>query len=185
VIPPLVRTERLLLRPWRREDAAALHPILAANQEHLQGWIPAHVADVAPVAALAQRLDQFGADFAAGRSFRYAVWTANGDALLGEVDLFVRDAERRVPLGAGDRVEIGYWLDAAATGHGFATEAAVALLAVADAIPGLSRVEIRCDVNNSASAAIPQRLGFSAETGVDEMQVWVRVTHSVPGSATV
>jgi RimJ/RimL family protein N-acetyltransferase len=133
---------------------------------------------VAPVEELAQRLDQFGADFAAGRAFRYAVWSADSAALLGEVDLFVRDAERRVPWGAGDRVEIGYWLDAAVTGHGFATEAAVALVAVADAMPGLARVEIRCDVNNVASAAIPQRLGFSAETCVDGMQVWMRVPRS-------
>jgi RimJ/RimL family protein N-acetyltransferase len=81
-------------------------------------------------------------------------------------------------------VEIGYWLDAAATGHGFASEAAAALLDVADAMPGISRVEIRCDVNNTASAAIPRRLGFCEETCTDGTQVWVRLKLGTPHEET-
>jgi RimJ/RimL family protein N-acetyltransferase len=102
--------------------------------------------------------------------------------LLGEVALFPRAADGRVPFTAADRVELGYWLRADETGHGLVTEAARAALNLASHIPRFSRVEIRCDARNGASAAVPVRLGFTlldtvAETGTDgvhrEMQLWV------------
>ena len=42
--PNDIRTARLLLRPWRAEDAASLLPVLEANRSHLGPWIPARVA---------------------------------------------------------------------------------------------------------------------------------------------
>lgn len=128
LIPATLRTARMLLRPWDAADAPALQPVLAANVGHLSPWIPAHVATPAPLPALAERLAGFAADFAAGRAYRYALLTPDGAQLLGEADLFPRAAVGRVPLSAADHVELGYWLDAAATGRGLATEATRALL---------------------------------------------------------
>lgn len=171
-VPATLRTPRLLLRPWTADDAEALGPVLAANVAHLAPWIPAHVATPVPLPALRERLAGFAADFAAGRAYRWALLTLDGAQLLGEADLFPRDAGGRVPLPAADRAELGYWLDAAATRHGIATEATRALLDVASLLPGMSHAEIRCDARNAPSAAVPRRLGFQLATVEAGYQVW-------------
>lgn len=172
LVPTTLRTARLLLRPWAAADAAALQPVLEANVAHLGPWIPAHVATPAPLPELAERLAGFAADFAAGRAYRYALLAPDGSRVLGEADLFPRAAGGRVPLPAADRAELGYWLDAAATGQGLATEAARALLDVAATLPGLTHAEIRCGVDNGPSAAVPRRLGFHLAGVEEEAQVW-------------
>ena len=168
----MLRTARMLLRPWGAADAVLLEPVLAANVAHLAPWIPAHVATPLPASALAERLRGFAEDFSAGRAYRYALLTADERRLLGEADLFPRSANGRVLLGEADRLEIGYWLDAAATGQGLATEAARALLDVAATVPGISHVEIHCDAANAPSAAVPRRLGFALARVDGTLQVW-------------
>jgi len=177
--PTQIHTRRLLIRPWRQDDAEQLLPILEANRAHLGPWIPRHVAEPIPRPELETRLSGFAADFAAARSFRYALLTPDESAILGEVDLLPRTALGRVPYAEADRGEIGYWLRADHTGKGYATEAASALTAAALALPHIDHVEIRCDPRNAASAAIPQRLGYRlAETLVNEdgrdTMVWRR-----------
>lgn len=171
-VPPTLRTARLLLRPWDAADAARLLPVLEANAAHLAPWIPAHVATPVPLPELAARLAGFAADFAAGRAWRYALLTPDGNRILGEVDLFPRAASGRVPYVEADHAEVGYWLDSAATGRGLALEAARAMLSVAATLPGLSHVEIRCDAANVASARVPERLGFE-RVGVESGdEIW-------------
>ena len=171
-VPTTLRTARLLLRPWSPTDAAALYPMLVANVAHLGPWIPAHVATPVPVPQLGERLAGFAADFAADRAYRYALLTPDGTQLCGEADLFPRAAVGRVTIEAADRVELGYWLDAAVTGQGLATEATSALLAVAATLPGMTHAEIRCDVANASSAAVPRRLGFHLAAVEANLQIW-------------
>ncbi|MGI8510212.1 MAG: GNAT family N-acetyltransferase [Gemmatimonadaceae bacterium] len=160
-VPARLRTARLLLRPWRAEDAASLRPVLESNQAHLGPWIPARVAQPAPLQALAKRLAGFADDFTAAREWRYGMFTPDEAAVIGEVGLYPRDPHGRVPFTAADRVELGYWLRQDRTGQGLVTEAAQALLAVVRALPSLAHAEIRCDARNAPSAAVPQRLGFA------------------------
>jgi RimJ/RimL family protein N-acetyltransferase len=137
-----------------------LLPVLAANVHHLGDWIPEHVAAPAPLGDLERRLAGFAEDFHSGRCWRYALFSLDRTDLLGELSLFPRSAEGRVEAAAADRLEIGYWLRSDATGKGYATEAARAMLELALTVPGMLRVEIHCDARNVASAAVPQRLGF-------------------------
>ncbi len=162
--PAEIYTDRLFLRSWRAADAARLLPILVANVDHLGSWIPAHVAAPAPIEDLELRLAGFAADFEARRSWRYAILSPDGQEVFGEVDLFPRSAEGRVGIRAADRVEIGYWLRRDVTGKGLATEAARAMLDVSRNLPGIGLVEIHCNPRNTASAAVPRRLGFHLVT---------------------
>jgi RimJ/RimL family protein N-acetyltransferase len=176
-VPAEIRTERLLLRPWRGDDAPALLPILEQNREHLGPWIPARVAEPAPPIALRERLDGFAGEFEADREWRYAVLLSDESALLGEMGLFPRSATSRVQFDDADRVELGYWLRRDHTGNGYVIEAARALLAVARSFPRFTHAEIRCDARNLASVAIPRRLGFVHSDSVMrdggvELQVW-------------
>ena len=155
-----------MLRRWRVGDAVELEPILAANVEHLCDWIPRRVSTPASVDRLSERLSEFSAAFDATREWRYAIFTADPRRLLGEVSLFPRVASTRVPFADADRVEIGYWLRADATGHGYATEAARAAADLALSLPSISHLTIQCDERNEASAAVPRRLGFSLASTV-------------------
>lgn len=177
-VPATLRTTRLLLQPWTPADAPALHPILVANQALLGAWIPADVSRAVPLPELVIRLAGFATDFAAARAYRYALRTAADMSLCGEVALFPRAATGRVPLWAADHVELGYWLDAAVTGRGLATEAAGALLEVAATLPGMTHAEIRCDAANTPSAAVPQRLGFHLAAIDGDLQVWRLSLHA-------
>ena len=179
-IPAEILTARLVLRPWRAEDAYELHPILEANYERMSPWIPARIATPGTVPALASRLEGLAADFAAGREWRYAITRREDDRLLGELSLFARSSTGRVLLADADRAEIGYWIRGDAEGRGYVAEAARAVIAAASDVPRFRRIEIFCDERNTASAAIPRRLGFvlsdtrSEHAGAEthRIQVW-------------
>jgi ribosomal-protein-serine acetyltransferase len=180
LLPVELRTERLILRPWRVTDAAALAPILAANVDHLTGWIPARIATPAPVEILASRLSEFATAFDSGREWRYAIFSADGE-LLGELSLFPRSDAGRVAFTDADRIELGYWLRRDATGNGYATEATRAAADLASALPGVNRLTIICDGRNEASAAVPRRLGFhlasrAADPSGRVLQIWELAT---------
>ena len=159
-VPCDLRSERLYFRPWQKADAVLLLPVLEANVDHLGEWIPAHVSAPAPLDELELRLAGFADDFQAGRNWRFGIFSADRSAVLGEVSLFPRSAEGRVDFASADRLEIGYWLRRDVTGRGYATEATRAVLGFAIAMPRISTIEIHCDPGNTASAAVPRRLGF-------------------------
>jgi RimJ/RimL family protein N-acetyltransferase len=166
IAPYEFHTDRLVIRRWQLGDAVELAPVLAANVDHLAPWIPWRVAEPLPATQLTTRLEEFGAAFDADREWRYAILDSGAGRILGDVALFPRNATGRVPFDSADHVEMGYWLRADATGRGYATEAAAGALDIARALPAISRVLIRCDERNVASAAIPRRLGFRLVTTV-------------------
>ena len=171
LVPAELRTARLVLRRWRPDDAPRLHAALAPSVAHLAPWIPWAVAEPSPVPELEQRLARFAASFDEAREWLWGIFTIDGGALVGGIGLHPRDALGRVPFAAADRVEMGYWLHVDATGQGYATEAAAAVLATARALPHVSHVEIRCDARNAPSAAIPRRLGFHHTRTLDQPSV--------------
>lgn len=68
-------------------------------------------------------------------------------------------------IGLHDRIgpaalEITYWCRVTHVGHGVITRSATVLTEIAFSLPGIDRVEIRCDAANLRSAAVPRRLGY-------------------------
>jgi len=72
-------------------------------------------------------------------------------------------------IGAGGidrnarKVEIGYWLAKEYEGKGLMTRAGKALVAYLFETAALNRLDIRCDVRNTRSRALAERLGFMHE----------------------
>lgn len=119
------------------------------------------------VEAKIERLRRFRGAFDLGQDFVYGIFDPTETAVLGGTGLHTR-------AGEGAR-EIGYWIHVAHVRKGYATEAAMALTRVAFEIDGVERVEIKCDPRNTASAMVPERIGFGLESirkrgalGVDE-----------------
>lgn len=150
-----IETPRLRLRSWTPDDAGPLGDVLAKSRGQLARWTPWVLEESDTPDALRARLERYALSFSAGIEWRYALVARGGDAaIVGGASLHPR-------VGPG-AIEIGYWLATAATGLGFATEAAAALTAEALRMPGIERVEIRCDPANGASMRIPERLGYRA-----------------------
>lgn len=91
-----------------------------------------------------------------GQALTLGVRVLNDEQLLGDVVLFFHSREH----AAG---EIGYVFHPDSAGHGFATEACSAVLALAFGQLGLHRVIARLDARNDASARLAARLGMRQE----------------------
>lgn len=152
-----IRTERLLLRPWRVADAPAVRDALDASDAHLRPWIPfmkREPQDLAGTRAWVQaRIDWF----AAGTHYCYGVFLPDAGTLLGEVMLLGRGGEDAPDT---KQLEIGYWIDVRHVGHGYATEAAEAMVARGFGPHACDRLTMVCDPRNIASIRVPTKLGF-------------------------
>lgn len=157
--PARLVTARLVVRAWQPEDAPLMREAIDASLAHLRPWMPWAVHEPLALEATIALLERFRDDFAAGRDFPYGIFTRDEREVLGGTGLHPR-------IGP-DAIEIGYWLRETATRRGYATEAVEALTRVALEDLGLSRVEIRCDPRNSASAAVPRRLGYRHVTTLE------------------
>lgn len=153
--PYRVETDRLLLRCWSPEDAQALRAVLDESGDHLRPWIPLMKDEPRTLAQTAEWLRGARASFDRDVAWHYAVLDRSEGALLGGNML-----NPRVGPGA---LEVGYWTRAGFTGQGLAGEATRAMIRVAFEIHAVDRVEIHCSPENRASAAIPEKLGFTHE----------------------
>ena len=154
--PVVIRTARLLVRSWQPGDGPLLKRAIDANLAHLRPWMPWAHDEPSSSEAVEARVVDFADRFARGEDWIYGLFSPDGQRVLGGSGLHPR-------IGASG-LEIGYWLDAAHTGRGLASEAAAALTRAAFALPHVDHVEIRCDPRNLPSAAVPRRLGFRSAT---------------------
>ncbi len=159
-LPERIETERLLLQRHTVGDAPALKAVIDANIEHLQAWMPWAMQEPSPLSVIEERVEKFAASFNRTESWGYEIRRANHSAIIGACGLHAE-------IGP-NALEMGYWLDARETGHGYATEATAALIVAAFATRVVDRIEIRCDPANLASAAVPRRLGFTYITTLEK-----------------
>ncbi|MBP6444773.1 MAG: GNAT family N-acetyltransferase [Gemmatimonadales bacterium] len=151
--PERIATDRLLLRCWRPEDAPLLKATVDANLAHLQQWMPWAMEEPSPLEVVTAKLTKFAENFHAGTEWIYAIFTPDEQRVLGGTGLHLRQAP--------GVIEIGYWIDQEHTRRGLATEVTRTLTAIAFTDPGTEVVEVRCNPLNTASARVPERLGFT------------------------
>jgi RimJ/RimL family protein N-acetyltransferase len=150
-----IETRRLVLRCWSPGDASILKAAIEASLERLLPWMDWARNEPESVEAKTEKLRQFRGEFDLGRDFIYGIFSRDEKEVFGGTGLHTR-------LGEGVR-EIGYWIHKEQTRQGLATEAAAALTKVAFEIDKVDRVEIHCDPNNTASLAVPRKLGYVHE----------------------
>jgi RimJ/RimL family protein N-acetyltransferase len=144
----LLSTERLVLRPVTTDDHAA---VLA---HWTQPDVRRFLFDGAALSGVevAETIDESIGDFAA-RGF--GVWLIE----LGSATGLIGTAGLR-PLGSSG-LEIFYSLAPGAWGHGYATEAARAVVEYGLGPLGLPEVLAEVDEGNAASVAVVRRLGMT------------------------
>jgi RimJ/RimL family protein N-acetyltransferase len=152
--PYRIVSERLLLRCYDPADAPLLKDAVDSSLDHLRPWMPWAQAPISLDEQVALLRDM-RAKFDLGQEAIYGVFSPDGSEVVGGAGLHPRVA----PGG----LEIGYWIRASRTGAGLATEAAAVLTHVAIEVCGVDRVEIHVDPENSASLAVPRKLGYREE----------------------
>jgi len=88
-------------------------------------------------------------------------WDAPPWSERARAERFITACQKMAEEGSGAR--LGYCLSDAAWGHGYATEAARALLQWAFDTLDLNRVQAETDTRNAASARVLEKLGFVRE----------------------
>jgi RimJ/RimL family protein N-acetyltransferase len=150
-----IETKRLVVRCYHPSDAPLLAESVTESLEHLRPWMPWVYNEPEPIEEKVQRLKLFRGNFDLGQNFTYGIFNPDETKLIGGTGLHTRLGE--------NELEIGYWIHKDYINQGLVTEATAALVKVAFEIIHVHRLEIHCDPENFASAAIPRKLGFTNE----------------------
>lgn len=141
----VLQTPRLRLRPFQLNDAPALFTL---GQDPAVAQFSLHYPNEA---AAVQNL----ADYWMGAPLgKWAVTLADG-SFIGAIELHEDEVNRKA--------ELGYVFDHRYWGHGYATEAARALLDLCFNTMQLTSVFAMYDSRNSRSGALCQRLGMHVD----------------------
>jgi RimJ/RimL family protein N-acetyltransferase len=148
----VIRTERLVVRPFEPGDLEALHDMRSREEVVRFLYEPPSTLEV-DRARLARRMG----------NVRFAI-TGDGiglaavrdEAVVGDYSLFLLSAEHR-------QAEIGFVVHPDHQGRGYATEAAAALLELAFDGFGMHRVIGRLEARNTPSARVLEKLGMRRE----------------------
>ncbi len=157
--PAFIRTARLTLRPISEADAVAIYRGFAgrAKATRLMNF-PRH---------LNPSITQAWAESCEGRwqkgtAFAYMIVLDATSQNLGSIELALNKGE----------AALGYILSEPFWGHGFATEAARALVTWAMMQPDLSRISATCHPDNIASIRVIEKAGLQFETRMEDAIAW-------------
>jgi ribosomal-protein-alanine N-acetyltransferase len=149
---PTLHTARLRLRPFTDADAALLFA-LHSNRHVMRYWDSPPWTERARAERFLARCQKLADE---GSGARVAVDRACDGAFVGWCALADWNPEYR-------SASLGYCLDEAMWGHGYATEASRALLQWAFDTLDLNRVQAEADTRNVASRRVLEKNGFVHE----------------------
>ncbi len=151
-VQPELRTSRLVLRPFTRDDAALVESRVSDRR----------IADTTlsiphpyPPGAAEIWIDSHVTAWNAGTGATYAAALADHATVVGAVSLALSPDDATA--------ELGYWIAVPYWNRGFCTEASSALLDLAFGQLRINRVQARHLTRNPASGRVMQKLGMRPE----------------------
>lgn len=182
--PERIELRDLVLRRWSYGDASAVTWAVRESFEHLHHWME-WTAERPTLESMRTFIDRSVRNWDLGEGFAYAVFDPSESTLLGAIGLHDR-------VGPGGW-EIGYWVHVDHIRRGIASTGAAVVTDILMSLAGTERVEIHCDRNNKASAAVPASLGYRLDRIEDSARdapgksgrqmVWIMHRDAYPGSA--
>jgi len=151
-----LRTERLILRRWKDSD---LEPWAAMNADP---EVREHLGDVMTREQSDASVARFEEEFEARGYGWFAVEIQAAGTFIGFAGL--DDVDEETPLTG---VEIGWRLTRTAWGHGYATEAARAVLAFGFDTLKLDEIVALTTAANHRSQAVMRRIGMTRDPAED------------------
>lgn len=149
---PTITTERLVLRPFRLDDAPEVQRLAGARE----------IADTTlniphpyPDGVAEKWINTHHEEYEKSGSVVWAVTLNNSEQLIGAIGL---TTNREF-----DRAELGYWISQPFWGRGYCTEAAKAALGYGFGQAGLNRIFANHLTRNPASGKVMQKIGMKKE----------------------
>ncbi|MFN8442600.1 MAG: GNAT family protein [Caldilineaceae bacterium] len=155
-LPNQLTTQRLVLRSYQPGDGAAYFKTVRDNRSHLYEFMPPEWLAWQSETDAELWIRYLLAEWQMRRLFLLGMWERETGAYVGET--YLANADWQVPC-----IELGYFLAAAYTGKGYATEAAQAVISFAFEQLQVVRVELQCAADNYASQKVAERCGFQLE----------------------
>ena len=148
---PTLRTDRLMLRPFRVEDATWAEALVSDKEiAKMTSTIPHPYPKGGALSWIASQMREF----ADGKVISFAI-TLDGEG-VGSISLMDIQSDHR-------RVELGYWIGKPFWGNGYATEAVKAVIAFAFEELNLLRVHAWHMTRNPASGRVMEKCGMVRE----------------------
>jgi RimJ/RimL family protein N-acetyltransferase len=142
------------IRPYRLDDAAALHEAAIESVSEVRPFMPWCRPDLTVDAARRWIEAQVSA-FEASQAFEFVILAPAG-RFLGGCGLTQIDEMNH-------RANLGYWVRSSATGHGVATRAIRQLVQWAFNNTALVRLEVVVSTENAASLRVAEKSGALSE----------------------
>ena len=147
-----ISTARLRLEPVEPRLSDGIWEATRASLPELRPWLSwAGTASPEQTRAFTEGALQ---TWEAGTDYPFAV--LEGSEVVGAMGCHRAVLARKIG-------EVGYWLRTDRTGRGYATEATGAVVRWGFEVLGMERMELRAGVDNLASQAVAERLGFRRE----------------------
>jgi ribosomal-protein-alanine N-acetyltransferase len=154
---PVLRTDRIMLRPPEIDDYVAWSTLRRESEDFLKPWEPLWARDHLGSRAFRERVYWAARSIAENKAYPLFIFRDEDGALVGAITL---DNLRRGPAMAAT---VGYWVGARFARQGYMREAlGLAREHVFGALD-LSRLEAACLPENTASRALLERCGFTNE----------------------
>jgi [ribosomal protein S5]-alanine N-acetyltransferase len=145
------------IRPYESGDARALLELRLRNRDFFAPYEPSSVVAAHTIEEQLQMLDAERVEWDNDRRYTFGVFEPGGDALVGQVQL------SHVMRRAMQSCTLGYFVDRAENGKGYATDATRLALRFAFEHAGLHRVEAGTLTDNHRSMRVLQKAGFRHE----------------------
>ena len=154
-LPAELHGPRVLLRPYRADDAEQVFAGVDESRDHLRPWVT-WVDDNRTVDDVRDYCIRSQANWLLRTELPLGIFDSGSGRYLGGTGLHDPDWQLRA-------FEVGYWLRLSAVGHGYATEATQTLVEFAISRLQARRIALRCDARNDASRRVAERAGFTLE----------------------
>lgn len=161
IFPCKIENDLELMIP-QMHHAPEITALVRHNLDRLKKWMPWAVSDYSLETAN-EYIRRNLTCLAEGTGFSVAI-VLNG-RIAGMVGFHDVNEQSRT-------ADIGYWITDEAEGRGLVTKSCRVFIGYLFDEVGLKRIQIKCNIDNVRSRAIPERLGFTFE-GIEERAEYV------------
>jgi RimJ/RimL family protein N-acetyltransferase len=149
---PILKTSRLILRPFRKDDAPIVQQLAG---ERLIADTTLNIPHPYEDGMAEQWIDTHEAEFEADTLATFAVALCENKQLIGAISLKI---DRKLSKG-----ELGYWIGTPYWNLGYASEAANAILEFGFGDLGLNRISAKHLARNPSSGRVMEKIGMLLE----------------------
>ena len=156
-LPQRLAGERIALRAFAPGDVSELTALRVRNRDFLGPWEPRRSDGFFTEAGQRAEIERDRQEWSADRTYAFAIIERDSSIMRGRIAL------ANVVRGAWENATLGYFVDEAAGGRGYATEAVSLALDFAFGPCRLHRVQAAVMPKNARSRRVLEKNGFRHE----------------------